>query len=92
MHVIKRFFLLDFNLSIVSFSHSTTNNSYCFELMVSTGVRSSPRKILFGCSSASERRNWAQKLAEHLTNVFPTKYTTEFTRCGWCYLKVWSYV
>ncbi|XP_045784309.1 arf-GAP with Rho-GAP domain, ANK repeat and PH domain-containing protein 1 [Maniola jurtina] len=72
---------------VLPLSSSTINNSYCFELTVSTGVRNAPRKVLFSCSSASERRNWAQKLAEHLTYVFPTKYTTEFTRCGWCYLK-----
>ncbi|XP_052746569.1 arf-GAP with Rho-GAP domain, ANK repeat and PH domain-containing protein 2 [Bicyclus anynana] len=72
---------------VLPLSSSTTTNSYCFEVTVSTGIRNTPRKVLFSCASASERRNWAQKLAEHLTNVFPTKYTTEFTRCGWCYLK-----
>ncbi|CAK1588482.1 unnamed protein product [Parnassius mnemosyne] len=73
---------------VLPLSSSTTSNSYCFEISVSTsGVRSSPRKILFSCSSASERRNWAQKIAEHLTSAFPTKYTAEYTRCGWCYLK-----
>ncbi|XP_041987052.1 arf-GAP with Rho-GAP domain, ANK repeat and PH domain-containing protein 2 [Aricia agestis] len=72
---------------VLPLSSSTTNNSYCFELMVSNGVKSSPRKVLFSCASASERRNWAQKIAEHLMNGFPNKYTSEFTRCGWCYLK-----
>ncbi|XP_063837365.1 arf-GAP with Rho-GAP domain, ANK repeat and PH domain-containing protein 2 isoform X2 [Ostrinia nubilalis] len=54
--------------------------------MVST-ARSSPRKVLFSCASASDRRNWAQKIVEHLVAGFPTKYTAEYTRCGWCYLK-----
>ncbi|XP_075990835.1 rhoGAP_ARAP and RA_ARAPs domain-containing protein RhoGAP15B [Anticarsia gemmatalis] len=89
--ILKEAYTLDniYSIQIVlPLSSSTTSNSYCFELMVSSaGVRSSPRKILFSCASASERRNWAQKIAEHLTCGFATKYTAEFTRCGWCYLK-----
>lgn len=88
--VIKEAYTLDsiYSLQIVlPLSSSTTSNSYCFELMVSSGGRGTPRKILFSCASASERRNWAQKIVEHLTSGFPTKYTAEYTRCGWCYLK-----
>ncbi|KAF9817203.1 hypothetical protein SFRURICE_013991 [Spodoptera frugiperda] len=90
--ILKEAYTLDniYSVQIVlPLSSSTTSNSYCFEIMVSSGgMRSSPRKILFSCASASERRNWAQKIAEHLTCGFATKYTSEFTRCGWCYLKV----
>lgn len=75
------------SIVIASFLCSTTNNSYCFELSVSSGNRNT-RKILLSCGSSSERRNWAQKFAEHLTCGFPTKFTSEFTRVGWCYLKV----
>ncbi|XP_047040592.1 arf-GAP with Rho-GAP domain, ANK repeat and PH domain-containing protein 2 [Helicoverpa zea] len=89
--ILKEAYTLDniYSVQIVlPLSSSTTSNSYCFELLVcSGGMRSSPRKILFSCASASERRNWAQKIAEHLTCGFATKYTSEFTRCGWCYLK-----
>uniref|UniRef100_A0A2A4JJ61 PH domain-containing protein n=1 Tax=Heliothis virescens TaxID=7102 RepID=A0A2A4JJ61_HELVI len=89
--ILKEAYTLDniYSVQIVlPLSSSTTSNSYCFELLVcSGGLRSSPRKILFSCASASERRNWAQKIAEHLTCGFATKYTSEFTRCGWCYLK-----
>ncbi|KAG6444615.1 hypothetical protein O3G_MSEX003468 [Manduca sexta] len=90
--ILKEAYTLDsiYSLQIVlPLSSSTTSNSYCFELSVSSGGhKSTPRKVLFSCASASERRNWAQKIAEHLTNGFPAKYTAEFTRCGWCYLKV----
>ncbi|CAK1554623.1 unnamed protein product [Leptosia nina] len=72
---------------VLPLSSSTSNNYYCFELTISMGVKNSPRKVLFGCGSASERRNWGQKIAEHLSSGFPTKYTSEFTRCGWCYMK-----
>ncbi|CAH2035023.1 unnamed protein product, partial [Iphiclides podalirius] len=73
---------------VLPLSSSTTSNSYCFELSVAMGgIRNNPRKVLFSCASASERRSWAQKIAEHLTSSFPTKYTAEFTRCGWCYIK-----
>lgn len=89
--LLKEAYTLDnvYSIQIVlPLSSCTTNNSYCFELNVSPGnIKSTPRKILFSCASASERRNWAQKIAEHLTCGFATKYTTEFTRCGWCYLK-----
>ncbi|KAL4717516.1 hypothetical protein ACJJTC_000665 [Scirpophaga incertulas] len=72
---------------VLPLSSSTASNSYCFELMVSSGTKNSLRKVQFSSASASERRNWAQKIVEHLTSGFPTKYTAEFTRCGWCYLK-----
>ncbi|XP_072930804.1 arf-GAP with Rho-GAP domain, ANK repeat and PH domain-containing protein 2 [Epargyreus clarus] len=88
--ILKEAYTLDsiYSLQIVlPLSSSTSGNSYCFELMLSAGIRSSPRKVLFSCASAPERRNWAQKIAENLINGFPTTYTSEFTRCGWCYLK-----
>ncbi|XP_049885217.1 arf-GAP with Rho-GAP domain, ANK repeat and PH domain-containing protein 2 isoform X2 [Pectinophora gossypiella] len=88
--VLKEAYTLDsiYSLQIVlPLSSSTTSNSYCFELSVASSGRGAPRKVLFSCASAPERRNWAQKFAEHLACGFPTKYTAEFTRCGWCYLK-----
>ncbi|CAH2103627.1 unnamed protein product [Euphydryas editha] len=88
--VVKETYLLEniYCLQIVlPLSYSTTSNSYSFEMTVSTSIRNTPRKILFSCTSASERRNWAQKIAEHLTIGFSTKYMAEYTRCGWCYLK-----
>ncbi|XP_068632320.1 arf-GAP with Rho-GAP domain, ANK repeat and PH domain-containing protein 2 isoform X2 [Battus philenor] len=73
---------------VLPLSSSASNGSYSFELSIMTcGARNSLRKILFSCSSAAERRNWAQKIAEHLTIAFPNKYLADFTRCGWCYLK-----
>ncbi|KAJ0184039.1 hypothetical protein K1T71_000462 [Dendrolimus kikuchii] len=89
--VLKEAYTLDnvYSLQLVlPLSSSTTSNSYCFELTVSSGgTRSTPRKILFSCTSVSERRHWAQKIAQHLTCHFSIQYTSEFTRCGWCFLK-----
>ncbi|KAI5640871.1 PH domain-containing protein [Phthorimaea operculella] len=98
--ILKEAYTLDniYSLQIVlPLSSSTSNNSYCFELSLCVGGRGAgaggaggagpPRKVLFSCSSASERRTWAQKIAEHLAAGFPNKYTAEFTRMGWCYLK-----
>lgn len=88
--ILKESYTLDsiYSLQLVlPLSSSTTSNSYCFELMISSGMRTSPRKILFSCTSASERRTWAQKISQHLTEHFPVQFTSEFTRCGWCYLK-----
>ncbi|KAJ2954191.1 hypothetical protein O0L34_g2427 [Tuta absoluta] len=96
--ILKEAYLLDniYSLQIVlPLSSSISNNSYCFELSLCVGGRGAgggatsgtPRKVLFSCSSASERRTWAQKIAEHLAAGFPNKYTAEFTRMGWCYLK-----
>ncbi|XP_038216426.1 arf-GAP with Rho-GAP domain, ANK repeat and PH domain-containing protein 2 [Zerene cesonia] len=88
--IVKEVYTLDSINSIqivLPLSSSTTNNNYCFELSISMGMKSTPKKVLFGCGSASERRNWGQKIVEHLTNGFPTKYMSEFTRCGWCYMK-----
>ncbi|XP_048488620.1 arf-GAP with Rho-GAP domain, ANK repeat and PH domain-containing protein 2 [Plutella xylostella] len=88
--VLKETYALESVLSIqisLPLSSSSTHN-YCFELSLTpASPRGSPRKIVFSSSSQSDRQNWAQKIAEHLTSGFQPKYTAEFTRCGWCYLK-----
>ncbi|XP_060809453.1 arf-GAP with Rho-GAP domain, ANK repeat and PH domain-containing protein 2 [Amyelois transitella] len=70
---------------VLPISTSTTANSFCFELLVSSGSRQA-RKIVFSTDTAALRRTWTHHLAAHLT-TFPNKYTLDFTRCGWCYLK-----
>ncbi|XP_058976860.1 uncharacterized protein LOC101891160 isoform X2 [Musca domestica] len=42
---------------------------------------------LYGVGKESERGIWMQKLLESLTNVVPVKYTCQYYRAGWCYLK-----
>ncbi|XP_055841106.1 uncharacterized protein LOC129908551 [Episyrphus balteatus] len=42
---------------------------------------------LYGVGKESERSVWMQKIMESLTNVFPAKYTCNYYRAGWCYLK-----
>jgi len=42
---------------------------------------------VYGVAKKLERNIWMQKLIESLTDVFPTNFTSEFTRAGWCYLK-----
>ncbi|EFN61039.1 Centaurin-delta-1 [Camponotus floridanus] len=42
---------------------------------------------VFYAKGIAERRIWAQRILEATTPVFPTKYTAEFTRTGWAYLK-----
>lgn len=42
---------------------------------------------LYGVGKESERSIWMQKIMESLTNVFPAKYTCNYYRSGWCYLK-----
>ncbi|XP_014366672.2 uncharacterized protein LOC106717332 isoform X2 [Papilio machaon] len=69
-----------------------SNSLYCFELGISnteSGIKHSSRlKITFGCPTAAERLTWAQKIAANLTSAFPSINYSEFTRLGWCYLKV----
>ncbi|XP_026760493.2 arf-GAP with Rho-GAP domain, ANK repeat and PH domain-containing protein 2 isoform X1 [Galleria mellonella] len=88
--ILKEAYTLDYVYSIqlvLPISSSTTNNSFCFEIMVSgSGGKHSPRKVVFSCTNAALRRSWTHSLVAHLT-TFPVKYTSDFTRCGWCYLK-----
>ncbi|KAM3969013.1 rhoGAP_ARAP and RA_ARAPs domain-containing protein RhoGAP15B [Aphomia sociella] len=87
--VLKEAYTLDNVHSIqlvLPISSSTTSNSFCFEIMMSGGHKQTPRKVVFSCSTAALRRSWTHYLVSHLTN-FPTKFTSDFTRCGWCYLK-----
>ncbi|XP_032673778.1 arf-GAP with Rho-GAP domain, ANK repeat and PH domain-containing protein 1 [Odontomachus brunneus] len=46
-----------------------------------------PAVHVFYAKSVAERRIWAQRILEATTPVFPTKYTAEFTKAGWTYLK-----
>ncbi|XP_053623664.1 arf-GAP with Rho-GAP domain, ANK repeat and PH domain-containing protein 2 [Plodia interpunctella] len=71
---------------VLPISTSTTANSFCFELLVSSGNSRQARKIVFSSETAALRRTWTHHFAAHLTS-FPNKYTLDFTRCGWCYLK-----
>ncbi|KPJ00581.1 Arf-GAP with Rho-GAP domain, ANK repeat and PH domain-containing protein 2 [Papilio xuthus] len=69
-----------------------SNCLYCFELGISnleSGIKNSLRvKITFGCPTSAERLTWAQKIAANLTSAFSSINYSEFTRLGWCYLKV----
>ncbi|XP_012521391.2 uncharacterized protein LOC105827804 [Monomorium pharaonis] len=46
-----------------------------------------PSVHVFYAKGVAERRIWAQRILEASTPIFPTKYTAEFTRAGWAYLK-----
>lgn len=73
---------------VLPLSSSTTPNSYCFELMISSGYnKNNLKKVVFSCTNAIERRTWGQMIIKNLAHEFPAKYVTEFTRFGWCYLK-----
>ncbi|KAK9500341.1 hypothetical protein O3M35_001622 [Rhynocoris fuscipes] len=56
---------------------------YCWELSV-TG-RTKP--YLFGSLSSADSKMWMRKLLENLTNVFPSKLSSEYTRAGQCFVK-----
>lgn len=46
-----------------------------------------PSVHVFYAKGVAERRIWAQRILEASTPIFSTKYTAEFTRAGWAYLK-----
>ena len=48
-----------------------------------------PSVHIFYAKGVAERRIWAQRILEASTPIFPTKYSAEFTRAGWAYLKVY---
>jgi hypothetical protein len=43
---------------------------------------------LFGVPGPTERRIWMQKILESATSAFPVRLLTEYTKAGWCFLKV----
>jgi hypothetical protein len=43
---------------------------------------------MFGVSGSTERRIWMQKILESLTTSFPIRLMTDYTRGGWCFIKV----
>lgn len=49
------------------------------------------RPSVFYAKGVAERRVWAQRILEATTPIFPTRYTTEFTRASWAYLKVYAW-
>lgn len=44
---------------------------------------------LFGVSGSTERRIWMQKILESLTTAFPLLLMADYTRAGWCFIKVY---
>lgn len=42
---------------------------------------------VYGVAKRSERNLWMQKLIESMTDSFPSTFTCEYTRAGWCYVK-----
>lgn len=42
---------------------------------------------VYGVAKRSERNIWMQKLIESMTDCFPSTFTCEYTRGGWCYVK-----
>ncbi|XP_023014900.2 rhoGAP_ARAP and RA_ARAPs domain-containing protein RhoGAP15B [Leptinotarsa decemlineata] len=57
---------------------------YCFELNTTGKSRGGH---VYGTRNISERRVWAQLIAESLTNRFSSKVTTNFSRMGWAYVR-----
>ncbi|XP_030762777.1 arf-GAP with Rho-GAP domain, ANK repeat and PH domain-containing protein 1 [Sitophilus oryzae] len=57
---------------------------HCFELNV-TGKSRGGHK--YGSRSMSERRIWMQHIAEMLTQKFKSRYTSNFIRMGWAYVR-----
>jgi hypothetical protein len=43
---------------------------------------------LFGVPGPTERRIWMQKILESATSAFPVRLLTEYTKAGWCFMKV----
>ncbi|XP_067012287.2 arf-GAP with Rho-GAP domain, ANK repeat and PH domain-containing protein 1 [Anabrus simplex] len=54
----------------------------CFE--INTACKS---RYVYGTAGTSERRVWMQKILESMTNAFPLRIVSEYTRAGWCFLK-----
>ncbi|XP_076171289.1 rhoGAP_ARAP and RA_ARAPs domain-containing protein RhoGAP15B isoform X2 [Ptiloglossa arizonensis] len=54
---------------------------------ITISVDGRPSVHVFYAKGIAERRVWAQLILEAVTQVFPTKYTSELTRAGWAYLK-----
>lgn len=81
---IKEVIALNSILSIqVIMDHKINVDGDSFEIIV-------PQKsglYVFGTSGLSERRVWMQKIIESLTSSFPLRVISDFSRCGWCYLK-----
>ncbi|XP_075229129.1 rhoGAP_ARAP and RA_ARAPs domain-containing protein RhoGAP15B [Lycorma delicatula] len=83
----KDFISLDTISSIQMIRDKKTSNDgeevYCMEISVFTKARTH----LLGSPGTTERIIWMQKILESLTSVFPCKFTADYTRAGWCYLK-----
>ncbi|XP_076272951.1 rhoGAP_ARAP and RA_ARAPs domain-containing protein RhoGAP15B isoform X2 [Rhynchophorus ferrugineus] len=57
---------------------------HCFELNVAGKSRGGHK---YGSRSMSERRIWMQCIAEMLTQKFKSRYTSNFIRMGWAYVR-----
>lgn len=87
---IKEHFPIDSILSIEvmhnpKLRHKLDNyDLYCFKLNVSGKIRGGH---VYGSRNNSERRVWMQMLVESLTNKFCSKFTSDYTKMGWGYVR-----
>lgn len=56
----------------------------CFD--VSLSGKSQP--MVFGAPSPAERHVWMRKILESVTPAFPPRLALDYSKAGWCYLKV----
>lgn len=91
---VKEHFLAQNILSIQILQDKKNNyrhdneNLYCFEINTTGKSRGGH---IYGSRNIAERRIWMQLLTESVTNRFPSKLTTNFSRMGWTYIREGNY-
>lgn len=77
----RQIFCFELNLSIPKQNHSDSPAKY-------SPSKQQKLTLVYGIHNKNEKCVWMQKIIRSVTNVFPTEYTTDYIRAGWCYMKV----
>lgn len=79
----------EINIAIPKTPNTTMSNTNMILTSNNSGnVKTQKSSYIYGLHRKTERNSVMKKILESFIDKFPENYTSEFTRCGWCYMKV----
>lgn len=79
----------EINIAIPKTPNTTMSNANMILTSNNNGnVKTQKSSYIYGLHRKTERNSVMKKILEVFIDKFPDNYTAEFTRCGWCYMKV----
>lgn len=81
----------EINIAIPKTPNTSMSNANMILTSNNNGnIKTQKSSYIYGLHQKPQRNSVMKKILESFIDKFPENYTSEFTRCGWCYMKVRS--